>query len=326
MQYSRFSSLAIAATVGLALAPTASAQVDVPYSLTGTFALPSGSFDVLPDGRLISIDSAGNVSLQNAVNSSAYTSAGSIGSVNSDGFGPAFISVSPDGSTLAVGNNEFNASNAVLFFDTAQATSGNASPIGSISTPHYSGDWSDNQTFYVSGTDAQTFGTVVNRLDLSGSTSTTVISPAGTYSGDVAISGGSVYAGDGLSGEVYAFDLASLGSASSSVSLSSGVFATAHESAGSIDTDPFGNLIVAGGLFGATGVTGSAAVIDPVTQDKLVLTPAGLGTFYGAYFNDATNELVVTADGTAYIYAIPAPGVLAPMALGLVALRRRNRG
>ncbi|MCA9273535.1 MAG: hypothetical protein KDA31_10845 [Phycisphaerales bacterium] len=326
MQYSRLSFLAIAAT-GLTFANAAHADVSVPYTLVGTFALPSNTYDLLPDGRLISIDPAGNVAIQNAVNSSAYTNVGSIGTINSDGFGPAFVSVSPDGSTLAVGNNEFNTSNAVLFYDTVQATSGSATPTHSITTPHFAGDWSDNQTFYVSGADAATFGTVVNRLDLTLGASTTVISPAGGFSGAVHTTGGTLYAGEGDTGNVFAFDLPTLASATTSAPISSGTLTTTHESAGSIDTDLFGNLIVAGGFFdfGSGTFTGSAAVIDPATQDKLVLTPAGLGTFYGAYFNDATNELVVTADGTAYVYAIPTPGVLAPMTLGLVALRRRNR-
>lgn len=326
MQRSRFSVLGIVA-IGAALAPTAHADIDVPYTLVGTFTLPSNTYDLLPDGRLISIDPAGNVAIQNAVNASTYTNVGSIGPVNSDGFGPAFVSVSPDGSTLAIGNNEFNTSNAVLFFDTTEATSGTATPISSINTPHFAGDWADNQTFYVSGADAATFGTVVNRLDIALGTSTTVIDPAGGFSGAVHASGTTLYAGEGDTGSVYAFDLATLASATTSTPISSGALSTTHESAGSIDTDPFGNLIVAGGFFdfGSGTFTGSAAVIDPATQDKLVLTPAGAGTFYGAYFNNTTNQLVVTADGTAYVYAIPAPVTLAPMALGLVAIRRRNR-
>ncbi len=324
MQYSRFFALGITAAIS---AQTALADIGVPYSLVDSFALPTGLYDLLPDGRLLSIDPAGNVLIQDTQNASTYSAVGSIGSVNSDGFGPAFVSISPDGSTIAVGNNEFNNTNAVLFFDTASATTGSASPINSILTLHFAGDWSDNQTLFVSGADSTTFGTVVNRLDLNQSASTTVIVPAGGFSGGVAITGDTLYAGEGDTGSVYAFDLATLATATNSVAINSGSFTTAHESAGSIDTDPFGNLIVAGGVFdfGSGTFSGSAAVIDPLTQDKLILTPAGSDAFYGSYFNDATNQLIVTANGTAYVYAIPAPGVLAPMALGLIALGRRNR-
>ncbi len=317
----------LAAAASSIITPAARADLNVPYSLVGTFALPSNTYDLLPDGRLISIDPAGNVAIQNAVNASAYTNVGSIGAVNSDGFGPAFVAVSPDGSTLAVGNNEFNNTNAVLFFDTAQATTGNATPTSSITTPHFAGGWADNQTFYVSGADSATFGTVVNRLDVALGTATTVIDPAGGFSGAVHASGGNLYAGEGDTGNVFAFDLATLAAATIPTPINTGTHSTTHESAGSIDTDPFGNLIVAGGFydFGSNTYSGSAAVIDPLTQDKLVLTPAGTGTFYGSYFNHATNELVVTADGTAFVYAIPTPATLAPFTLGLIAIRRRNR-
>lgn len=320
----RFVLAAVVAASAPGLAPTARADIGVPYTLVETFALPQGMFDVLPDGRLLAIDGVGNVVLQNAINSSAYTAVGFVGSVNSDGFGPAFVSISPDGSTLAVGNNEFNAGNAVLFFNTAEATSGNATAFNSITTPNYAGVWADNQTLYVSGAISTSFATVVNRLDLAGGTSTTVITPAGGFSGDVAIAGGSALAGAGDSGDIYTFDLATLASASSPVSMTSGTFLTSYASAGAIDFDPFGNVIVAGGVFGPGGLTGSAAVIDPATQDLLEFTPAGTSTFYGAFFNTASNQLVVTANGTAYVYAVPAPAAAMPFVLGLVAVRRRR--
>ena len=84
-------------------------------------------------------------------------------------------------------------------------------------------------------------------------------------------------------------------------------------------------IIIAGAAFdfGSGLFSGSADVIDPVTQERLSLTPAGANSFYGSYFNDATNQLVVTADGTAYVYAIPAPASAA--VLGLLALPRRRR-
>ena len=317
--------LALATAASFALTTQARADIGVSYALVDSFSLPVGSYNLLPDGRLFSIDGTGAVSIQSAPNSSAYTQVGSIGAVNAGGFWPSFVSLSPDGSTLAVGNNEFNTSNAVLFYDAADAFTGSAAPTASILTPNFVGDWADNSTLYVSGGDANTFATVVNRLDLDTGNSTTVINPAGGFSGAVAVANGSLYAGEGDTGDVYAFDLASLASASSASPITAGAFTASATSAGAIDFDPFGNIIIAGGFFdfGSGLFSGSADVIDPATQDRLSLTPAGANTFYGAYFNDATNQLVVTADGTAYVYAIPAPASAA--VLGLLALPRRRR-
>ncbi len=317
--------MATATAVSFACTTQTRADIGVSYELVSSFTLPVGAYDLLPDGRLFSIDGTGAVSIQTAPSSSTYTQVGSIGAVNAGGFWPSFVSLSPDGSTLAVGNNEFNANSAVLFFNAAEAFAGSATPTGSILTPNFIGDWADNDTFYVSGGDANTFATLVNRLDLNAGTSTTVINPAGGFSGAVAVAGGSLYAGEGDTGDVYAFDLATLASASSAAPINAGAFTASGASAGSIDFDPFGNIIIAGGVFdfGSGLFSGSADVIDPATQDRLSLIPAGADTFYGSYFNHATNQLVVTADGAAYVYAIPAPA--SAVLLGVLALPRRRR-
>lgn len=307
----------------IACAPTA--RADIGYQLLTTFALPAGAYDTLPDGRLLAIDGLGAVSMQTSLNSSTYTPVGSVGQINADAFWPTFVSVSPDASRIAVGNNEFNASNAVLLFDLAEALAGSAQPLASIASPSFAAAWGDNDTLYVSGAESTTFATGVYRLDVSAETATPVIAPAGAFSGGVAARAGSLYAGEGDTGEVFAFDLATLADATSAIAIDSGTPVAAHSSANSIDFDVFGNLILAGGVFdfGTGAISGSAVVIDPVTQQRQELAPAGTGTFYGAYFNHATNQLVVTADGTAYVYAVPAPA--SALALALLALPRRSR-
>lgn len=322
----RIVSLTVASALALlSHTPAAHADIGIAYELVGSFTLPSGAFDLLPDGRLLAIDALGTVSVQTAPNASTFTPVGSIGPVNSSSFAPSFIALSPSGQSLAVGNNEFSSVSAVLFFDAPAALTGSAAPFASITTPGFTGTWADEDTLYVSGAESSTFATLVNRLDLPAGTSTTVIAPAGAFSGAVAAAGGSFYAGAGDTGSVYAFDLPTLASAVSAVSIDSGALTATHASAGSIDFDPSGNIIVAGGSFDFTtgSITGSAAVIDPLTQERLILTPAGANTFYGSYFNDATNQLVVTADGTAYVYNVPAPATA--LALGLLTLPRRSR-
>lgn len=313
----------IVASAAIALNAHADLQT---YALVDTYSLPGTTYDLMPDGRLLDIAADGTVSIQDSINASTYSAVGSIGQVNSAGFGPAFVSVSPDGATIAVGNNEFDSSNAVLFFDAAAATSGNASAMSSIITPNFAASWSDNDTIYVSGADGTTFDTTVNRLDMNLGTSTTVLSPAGVFSGGVTVHNGGVYAGDGDSGDVYRFDAATLDAAVSPVALTSGDFIESHESAGSIDFDADGNIIIAGGVFdfGSGGFTGSAAIFDAFSTDSQVFTPAGPDTFYGAFFNDVTGQLVVTADGTAYVFAVPSPTTAAPLLVALAACTRRR--
>ena len=137
---------------------------------------------------------------------------------------------------------------------------------------------------------------------------------------------GGVYAGEGDTGDVYRFDLATLDAATTPTLIGSGSFVTSHSSAGSIDFDDSGNIIIAGGMFdfGTGGFTGSAAVINPVTQASQIFIPSGTDSFYGSFFNDVTGQLVVTADGTAYVFAVPSPTTAAPMLVALAAWRRRR--
>ncbi|HED53638.1 MAG TPA: hypothetical protein ENJ00_05490 [Phycisphaerales bacterium] len=326
---SRKAVVALAIGASGVLAPEVRAQSAVPvnpYHLVQTFELPSGSFDVLPDGRLLAIDGTGQVRIQDSINASTYSPAGSVGMVNSSGFAPSFVSLSPDGSTLAVGNNEFNAGNAVLFFDAGDVMSGSASPTASITTPNFTAAWSDNDTLFVTGADASSFATGVFRLELSDLSATTVIEPAGGFSGDVAIQNDRLYAGEGNTGDVRSFDLDTLEMAGSSIDIASGDFVASNASAGSIDFDSLGNIIIAGGVFdfGTGTFSGSAAVIDPLTQTTFTFTPEGADHFYGAYFNPASEQLVVTVDGTAYVYAVPSPSTAAPFVLAFCVSRRRR--
>ena len=321
-------SLSITAALAAAtLAHHATAQWDpqLPGSLqpVTTFTLPAGAFDLLGGGRLLSIAPNGDVLLQTAPNASDYTIVNSIDAPNSQGFGASFLSVSPSSNYVAIGNNEFNASNAVNVFDTTSLLLGGGSttPIRTFVTPNFAGDWSaDEQSIYVSGAMSSSFTPVVNRLDFSFGSNTvdTVISPAGVFSGGLAIDGTTLLVGDGNSGDVRAFDTATL--PASPVPFTAGDFIASSTSASTIDT--LGDLLlIAGQNFGGQG---SALVIDRAQGTSIRLQPAGPDAFYGGYFNHATNQLVVTANGTAYVYAIPAPATLALAPLAVFATRRRR--
>lgn len=321
----RLRSVLCAATAVCGVVLTCSVA-DATYALAGTYTLPGGTFDLMADGRLLAIAGDGSVLVQDTVNGSSYAQVGSVAPVNSSGFSPSFVSISPDGSSVAVGNNEFNPSNAVLFFEYSDLFGGStqASPTSSVVVPNTDAAWADNNTLYVSGADSTTFAADVFRIDVSAGSPTTSITSAGAFSGAVVAEGGLLYAGAGDSGDVRAFDLATLNAAVTSVGFTTGALVGSHASAGSIAFDSFGNTIIAGGVFNPDfTITGSVQVTGP--GGTQVLAPAGTGSFYGAFYNDTTDQLIVTADGTAYVYVIPAPGGLAAIAIGGVCALRRRR-
>jgi hypothetical protein len=297
-------------------------------SFVTQFSLPDGAFDVLADGRLLGLSPGGEVLVQNGINSGSFSTTNTIAPVNGSGFAPSFLRVSPDGSRVAVGNNEFGASNAVLVYDAAELILGLGAgtpvvPMAEAITPNFDADWTaDGTGLFVSGAVASTFQTVVNRVDLSGATPTvsTAITPAGLFSGGVDVDGSTLLVGAGDSGRVYAFETAAFPSVGS-LPITAGPLVAEANSASTIDT--LGDLLLIAG-------SGDATLIDRATGGPTVLAPAGAGAFYGGYFNPSRNELVVTAAdfatglSTAYVYAIPAPsgGVLG--LIGLALLRRRR--
>jgi hypothetical protein len=234
-----------------------------------------------------------------------------------------------------VGNNEFNAGNAVLVYETAALLNLLGSPLpatpsATVITPNFDGEWSDGSTLFVSGADASTFRAEVSRIVFepgSAPVAETVIAPAGVFSGGVAVSGGRVLVGDGLSGDVVAFELGLLDPAAPLPQVAGELVATAN-SASAVDALG-GLLLVAGQVFNGAG---DATVVDLATGEAVSLAPVGADAFYGGYFNEATGQLVVTATdfttGTAqaFVYNIvPAPGSLLGVAgLGVLASRRRR--
>jgi hypothetical protein len=343
---------AVAAVLGVVNSAKAALP---PYALVGSFALPAGApgdfnpvpVDVLPDGRLIGIASDGRILVQTAVNAGTYVQAGAIDGAVFDGafgnFGASFISVSPDGSRLAIGDN--GAFNRVHFVDTGSLAPIATSPTVFAAAPNFDGAWADGSSLYVSG-----FGSAAGvwRIDVAGLTSTQVVSNATGGAGGIAIRGGHIFAGDGFNtadggaptGNVRAFDLAALAGAGSAVSFDIGTLVADALSASPVRFDSAGNMLIGGGdFFAGSSDFGFAAVVDseailaaleggPLAPDsaELRLSPAGGFAYYGVEFNEFTGEVLVFADGTAYRYAVPAPACLSLLALGGVAAMRRRRG
>lgn len=320
-----------------------------PYLLVGSYALPAGggAIDVLPNGQLIAVQSDGRVLVQSALNSGSYLPFGAIGSGIFDGpfgnFGASFVSVSPDGSRMAIGDN--GAFNRVHFVEISALDPMSTTPTTSAEVPNFDGAWAGDSTMFVSG-----FGASAGawRVDADGLAVTQVVQNGAGGPGGVAVRDGRVFIGDGFNtsdggtptGNVRAFELAALSAAASSVSFDAGLLVADALSASPVRFDADGNMLLGGGdFFAGSDDFGYAAVIDgeailaalaggPLAPDaaELRLSPAGGFAYYGIEFNEFTGELLVFADGMAYRYAVPAPGSAAVFALcGLATMRRARR-
>ena len=314
------------------------------YSLTSTFELPSGidTFSIGPAGLMYAV-SGDDILLQDSINSGSFSRVGSIPSGQLSSFGASFISVSPDGQTIALGDNNFGSSANVLLLPAAGLDPGSATPTTSVASANFNAAWGDNSTLYVTGGE---FGSpsVVTAIDTVNFTSSIVIDNIDGASGGIAIADGRLFTGNGFAsgggtstGDIFAYDLTDLNSGP--VNFTDGPPVASALSAGSLGFDAFGNLLVGGGNFG--GEIGFSAVIDSAAIDEALaggaiatsadgqmLAPVDDPTaFYSIRFNPVSEELYVTTFGssTVFVYAIPTPGAAAVLALAGVAATRRRR-
>ncbi len=346
---------------GLGVAATSTqAHAALPsYTLVGSYALPSGtsggSYDLLPDGRLVAVDGSGQVAVQDAVNAGTYSPIGSIDGSIFDGpfgnFGPIFVRVSPDGSTLAIGDNA--AANKVHFVGLSALSTAGATPTTAIDAANFDAVWTDKATLFVTGSDSF-FNPIVTRIDLAPGgttgTSTLVMTAGGGGSGGIASDGTRLFIGDGFNtssggeptGNVRAFAISDLTSPlpTSPIDFTAGTLVADALSGLSLGFDAQGNLLIGGGdFFAGSGDAGYAAVVDADAiaaalaggtsaqdGDELRLSPNGAAASYGIFYNTFTSELIVTSGGVAYRYStVPAPASAALITMGLAALGRRRR-
>jgi len=322
------------------------------YGLVGQYTAPAGAFDVLPDGRLVALGGVDgrDVLVQDGVNVGSYSVVGSIDTAGAiASFGASFVRVSPDGDTLAVGDNNFGAGNSVYTFSLGDLGVSPA-PTERFVTPNFGAAWGDAGTLFVTGADPVSFESGVYRVDVAGGGVDLVVEDIGGASGGVAVRDGVLFTGNGfdtdagagtsVTGEVRAVSLGDL--SGGPVSFESGMTAVAEAlSAQPLAFDPFGNLLVGGGdSFGGQSDAGYAGVIDGdaiagalagggfMPGADLELDPIGSGgALYSVAFNDATGELLVVSGGTVFRYEIPSPGSALVLGVaGVFAAGRRRDG
>jgi len=313
------------------------AKADLPnYQLVGTFALPAGtaSYDLLPDGRAMAIVGE-SIWTQSAVNSSAFGVAGSVPAGTVASFGASFLRISPSGTRVAVGDNDFGPGAQVFVFD--PGTLSTAAPVAGATyqVDNYDAHWSSDHTLYVSG--GNFTDTLVTRLDASLGAHAPVITGIAGASGGITTDGTYLYTANGFAfggpsamGDVKAFALASLTPGTPVNFETQGTLVARVLSGNTLGFDHLGNLLVGGGPGGFAAVVDgdevqNALVGGPMATTRLELSPTTQDSHFIRH-NPATGELLVTTfgDSTVHRYAVvPAPG--AWILLGSMALPGRRR-
>ncbi|MEO0588111.1 MAG: PEP-CTERM sorting domain-containing protein [Planctomycetota bacterium] len=349
--------LAVALAAGVALhAADASADAFDEYGLQPdrAFSLPAGagSLQVLADGRIAAVrsndtDGVYELLFEDSVGSRTFSEVASFSDTLVASFGPSFISLSPDGQTLAVGDNQFNAGNSVLFFDAATfSPTVPSTPFANAVVPNFDAAWLDNDTVAVAGADSSSFVPQVALVDLATVTPDVdvVVTSIGNGSGGLAFDGaGNLYTGIGFSfsnqaGELRRFepaDIANAASTATPLSFSTGTLIADVLSAASLGFDNEGNLHVGGA--DTFGVPGDADYWGLIDADAIASPPAsgssirqfdpdpGADSSYSLVFNPVLEEFYVTGGGGVAVFAVPEPATSALLALGLAGVLRRSR-
>lgn len=327
-------------------------NIDVPPIGSGSFGVGG---DALPDGRLLTV--TGNaVYLESAPLSGQFDAVAAFDTGFTGGaVDPAFVSVSPDGSRIAVGTG-FGKPVAVFGADVLGTPGSPVTLTSNVASyydlPHFSGVWRDNSELAITAGD---FGSPsrVFVLDADSSPSnpavTTVIDNIQGASAGVAFdNAGRLYTANGFglgtpgasdTGWVKAFEPSDWANGPADFE-SDGVFLAQVLSGSGLVFDDLGHLFIGGGnpaasdtgylgllhreaISGVLDGTGSIDLTDP-SQFRMLDPRGDMLGFYSAAYNSATGE-VYLIDGGDWYATIPAPASgAALLAIGLLAARRRR--
>jgi len=327
------------------------------YRAFSTPPIGNGSFGVagaaLPDGRLLMV-TGNSVYLETGVATASFDEVAMLDASQTGGStDPAFLSISPNGSRIAIGAG-FNKPVAVfatsaLGTPDAPTTLTSGSVADYFAVGHFDAAWYDNNSLALT---AGNFGqpAFVSLLDTTSApnnpTNPLIITNIqGASSGIAFDSDGRLYTANGFAngnasdtGNIRAFDAADwLAGADFEAE---GTLVGDILSGNALRFDAEGNLFVGGGDFGNfdagyLGVVNADALaealagfgpIDSGDAGQLArLDPRGDGFgFFSSAYNAATGELYVTDSDTWYA-TIPAPTTLALLAAAGFFARSRRR-
>ncbi len=344
-----------------ALTTTSSADAFTTYGHSyqpfSTPPIGNGSFgitgDALPDGRLLMV-TGNSLFLESNAGSRLFDEVAIFDTTQTGGStDPAFLTISPDGTRVAVG---VGFGKPVAVFDVAALGAPDAPTTltnGSVAdyfhiTP-FDATWYDNTNLALTTGE---FGqqAFVSLLDTQSNPDAPINNPiitgiAGASAGIAFDTAGRLYTANGfadgsgsVTGNIRIFDPAEWMTGADFET--QGTYLGDILSGGSLRFDTDGNLFVAGGDFtdfdaGYLGVVNAQAIADalqglgpinpndPTDLRRLDPRGDGFGYFASAY-NSFTGELYIT-DGEVWYATIPAPGALALLATSGCIARRRCR-
>lgn len=335
--------------------------VEMPQSGVGSIGLVG---DALPDGRMLVVTGL-EVMRETAPASGSFEVVGLLDSASMNGAtDPAFLTISPDGQSIAIGGGTGRA--VAVFATSLVASSSEPVPLTPAvaryyGVPHYDAAWADGSRLAMTAGDSGS-PTRVTLLDITSSPGapdnrTIVENIPGASAGIAFDAAGRLYTGNGYAltgapsttGTIRAFDRAlTVDGAAPADFGTMGVLIGDVLSASAMLFDREGNLIVGGGDFdagdtGYLGVISAGAIaaalaglgsVDPDDPLQLLrLTPTSDPmAFYGSAYNPVTGELFARMTNFAtgantWFGTVPAPAGAAAVVIGvgLAAARRRRR-
>ncbi len=352
----KFLSVVVVLVCATGMAVSARADAFTSYALSGSFNLPQSSeFDVLGDGRLVSLVGA-DLYAETAVGSRAFSLLGTLpgADFNAGPYGgPAFVRVSPDGTRIAVGNGGGASWN---HFQVGIFNLGDLSGHW-FNVNHFDGEWIDDTRLALTAS-ATGQTSAVTALDTSsnpaGPINPAVVANIGGLVAGVAFdTAGNLFTGNGYAsagpsdtGWIKAFPASSWTAAllgGTPVDFEAGGTLIADLlSAAALGFDAEGNLHVGGGDYAGgddqdnAALVRSSAVADalagngpadpynPLQVRRFDPDAANPYNFYDVNYNNVTGELYVREGATVYVYSVPEPGSCA-LALALVSLVTARR-
>lgn len=345
------SALPWCAAIALCGSAACASRAGVPeYALVGSFQSPAGAGPrtLTADGRVLALV-GGELHLQDRAASSSFSRIGSIDTGLLNAFGASCLAVSPDGSTLAIGDGDFGPGAQVHFVQWSDLDPSAPTTVQSVDAASYEAHWAPDGRLYLSGGDfSDTFVSVIDGAERGAPVVTRLVEGIGGASGGITVRDGVLYTSNGfdfddgagsVTGDVRAFDLGAISRGGANFETDGALVASALSGL-SLGFDGFGNMLIGGGDFGNPSQFGFASVVSDdailaalaghgaaTDSDEQWLSPAGANT-YSMLYDGWSGEILVWgfADDVVHRYAVPAPTGAALLA-GLATLSgRRRRG
>ena len=292
--------------------------------MVGTQDAPAGAWDILNDGRIIAMEGEAIV-VESAAGRGVYDVVGLMPAGLIAPWGASFVSVSPDGSRLLIGDNFFDGA-FVYLVNTADLTGGEVTPTAFLHE-NFDAEWMDDHEIAISYGNPTTFLGEIAILDVDTAVDIPVVTIGGASGGITFAENGQLLTSNGFdfvsggseTGDLRAFPQQRIADVLNGQSGivdfdTEGSFVYNALSGSPLHFDANGNLFIGGGRSDESDffvIADAGAVADAIDgadavgdAEVFVDDPvAGADSIYRSLFNSATGEWIVDGfDGLLYRY------------------------